>query len=237
MGLNNFEPDKMALALIPRPFPGKYHTRVLLRWGNQSYLGKPVDAIFKHIEGEFIKKGGEPRDVDLWEFDLGGAIFIKEGGAMVMAGLAPYYFSFPNNRFVERLSHFGRYWFLRDRQLSKASGHGVYLSNMFLSSPYRPLYLDRVSDNSNGLIPGRPFPTGENLELWADTYLQPYWRRYIGDRLLPPRTVPAPVVMGGRRRTITFNAPRLDFTPPPPAPNNHASVNHYIEWLKTQTAQ
>lgn len=190
MGLNSFQPEHMGMAVVPRPFPGKYPTRILMKWGDDlTYLGKPVDAAFKRVEREFFRKGGEPRYVDIFEFDLSGLIFLKAAGTIGMAGLAPFYFSFPNNRFLERLSHFGRYWFLRDRQLSKAGGHGIYLSNMFLASPYRSSYLDRVSDNSNGNIPGRPLP-GENYELWADTYLQPFWSRHVGDH--PILRMPAP---------------------------------------------
>ena len=88
-------------SVTPKPFPGKYPTRIAIfsekgRNPDFTYHGKPVPELLRTIQTGYIRKGGRVTDLSITEFDQNGIIYyLRRGGLGTMAEFRNIYFPIP----------------------------------------------------------------------------------------------------------------------------------------------
>lgn len=94
---------KNGLSQAPRPFPGKYPTRISiqsLRGPVFNYTGKLVPAVNDAVRKLYFAKGGHPAYLSYKEFDQNGLIMELQRGALNnYVGFAEWYIPYCRNVF------------------------------------------------------------------------------------------------------------------------------------------
>ena len=206
MGYEKFEVSGVSAA--PRPFPGKYPTRVIISSIRGEvpfrYEGKPK-GLLELVYKQFLKKKGRLDNLRFTEFDQNGIVFSLTGGLIgSQVTFVPFYMPAFTLMGYD-LTRLCRMYFAMDRVLERVRDKWMY-SNKFwdlLEVPTsRALMMD---DCSRGRFRQRWFPTDLTNKLCYDILpaLVAKWQVAIA----PTRVVPEPP----RRRIIL-----RDTAPPPP---------------------
>lgn len=161
------------LGSTPKPFPGRWPTRLYIRAGKASYLGKPHRSLPQHFDGE----AGDM----LVEFDRAGAVYLMDFHTHELR--------------AERLFRFYHYW----QQAVPWGEHlrtPVYpkrLGGWTVYSPYKTLklaYIDQWKEFAAEFArvkrkraSGTPIPVTEAAPAGAET-ASPSGMRYWGTTLL-----------------------------------------------------
>lgn len=128
----------MGLSKAPKPFPGKYPTRVML-WNNRgpafSYEGKPVPQLLSLVRHKFILKHRGLNELNFTEVDQNGVIRAFKGGLLdESVAFADMYHPVP--RFI--LADVGRldaYYTLLARRLVQENGKFLYENTFWENLP------------------------------------------------------------------------------------------------------
>ena len=211
MNYTQFErlPDSPA----PRPFPGKYPTRIRVeaRRGNVplSYVGKPVTALRDFVGRHYFRKGGILDDLRITEFDQNGIVRRFDGGTLVRAcTFADIYFPIPAD-LLSFLSNRGRLFMFLDRELVSVDERFIYCQTFWQGTAWSSTVKDMLRDVAHSRFrTWFPRETAVRMADHVDILCRKAW-------FLPVRSaVPALRLVTPRFRSRRH----LETEPQPPAP-------------------
>ena len=140
---------------VPRPFPGKYPTRVKItsRDGGFTYEGKPSPELLGYIRRKYLRNGGYYGDLSYKEYDQNGLLFhipSTRDPILKLASFSKIYFPvFPV--YFSYLSRGARWWVFLEKEVTGFGTLGkVYVSPHLLRSPLKDAYLKFVEDTLKG---------------------------------------------------------------------------------------
>jgi hypothetical protein len=185
----------------PRPFPGKYPTRIQIKSFRGSvpcsYTGKPVPELKEWLSRRYLRVGGDARNLTITEVDQNGIIRqLLGGGANQEAVFANMYFPLPSF-YLDYLSTTGRTYLFLDRELKEVEGKKVYINQFWKGTGWEDVAKRMVRDLSRARFGRRYFTNDESA-----TIAEFVDRKLVG-RWIKPSLVPQPAVVrvatGGRQ--------------------------------------
>lgn len=159
---------RMPMALAPRPFPGKYPTRISVYSRNGrhrfSYMGKPTPNLLAYVGAKFFRAGGVAEELTITEFDQNGVLLKLNGGNLERhAGfIDAAYFPMPPFYW----SHLGRIehtFVVLDRELSGR----VYRNRFWQGTQYEGAYQRMIRDCTRGRL-NRPWFAADQVDRLPD---------------------------------------------------------------------
>lgn len=201
MAYKTFNFDQMLTSQAPRPFPGKYPTRVrVFAAGGRvpfEYVGKPSPELLALIRSSFLAKQGNTNHLNITEFDQNGMVCAMNGGNYTLrAGFADMYFVLCP--IWGNLGRNARIYQLLDRVPATVAGRKLCHQQVWKGTDLDAPYMRMVEDCARGRVTRAWFSEAEITRMADRVY----------EESLKWLAVPAPV-----RRT---QAPAVE-QPTPPA--------------------
>jgi hypothetical protein len=198
-------------ANVPRPFPGRYPTRIRVNSRDGAYPftyeGKPVPQILGMVRNQFFRKGGISNNLSFVEFDQNGYIrWMPETGGWRVAPFADIYFPIPKF-LLQFQGRTGKLFLMLCRKREEIKGRRLYVNNFISDSgAIEKSFMSMATRAAAGKEPSLGWSAASKHDFMdqLNEKLANWSRRYpeVEGGQLPPRNDFAPTVRLGFGRQI-----------------------------------
>lgn len=144
----------LGISPAPKPFPGKYPTRISIVGPSLPYVGKPVTGLLHWLRESFLRKGGRIQNLTIQEFDQNGIIRqTVGGGGYLEATFANTYFPMPSF-YRDFCGRNGFPYMMLDRELVEVQGKRLYRNCWWKNSPDPERFQRMMRDCARGRVTG-----------------------------------------------------------------------------------